>query len=51
MSTDAHQGKPLHNWGDDKKAGDVEEDGRMNVWRIAAPRGQETALREFELSM
>jgi hypothetical protein len=33
----AYKGKPLYNWKDDKKAGDVDGDGRNNVWRIAVP--------------
>ena len=33
----AYKGKPLYFWKDDKKAGDVEGDGRNNVWHIAAP--------------
>jgi predicted lipoprotein with Yx(FWY)xxD motif len=33
----AYKGKPLYNWKDDKKAGDVDGDGRNNVWHIAAP--------------
>jgi predicted lipoprotein with Yx(FWY)xxD motif len=33
----AYKGKPLYNWKDDKKAGDVDGDGRNNVWHIALP--------------
>jgi predicted lipoprotein with Yx(FWY)xxD motif len=33
----AYKGKPLYNWKDDKKAGDVDGDGRNNVWHIAVP--------------
>lgn len=33
----AYKGKPLYNWKDDKKAGDVDGDGRNNVWHVAAP--------------
>ena len=33
----AYKGKPLYTWHDDKKAGDVDGDGRNNVWHIAAP--------------
>ena len=33
----AYKGKPLYNWKDDKKPGDVDGDGRNNVWHIAAP--------------
>jgi predicted lipoprotein with Yx(FWY)xxD motif len=33
----AYKGKPLYNWKDDKKPGDVDGDGRNNVWHVAAP--------------
>jgi predicted lipoprotein with Yx(FWY)xxD motif len=33
----AYKSKPLYNWKDDKKPGDVDGDGRNNVWHIAAP--------------
>ena len=33
----AYKNKPLYNWKDDKKAGDVDGDGRNNVWHIALP--------------
>jgi predicted lipoprotein with Yx(FWY)xxD motif len=33
----AYKGKPLYRWMDDKKPGDVDGDGRFNVWHIAAP--------------
>jgi predicted lipoprotein with Yx(FWY)xxD motif len=33
----AYKGKPLYNWKDDKKTGDVDGDGRNNVWHIAVP--------------
>jgi predicted lipoprotein with Yx(FWY)xxD motif len=33
----AYKGKPLYNSKDDKKAGDVDGDGRNNVWHIAVP--------------
>jgi predicted lipoprotein with Yx(FWY)xxD motif len=33
----AYKGKPLYTWHDDKKPGDVEGDGRANVWHIAVP--------------
>jgi predicted lipoprotein with Yx(FWY)xxD motif len=34
----AYKGKPLYFWKDDKKAGDVDGDGRGNgIWHIAAP--------------
>ena len=33
----AYKGKPLYTWHDDKKPGDVDGDGRNNVWHIAAP--------------
>jgi predicted lipoprotein with Yx(FWY)xxD motif len=33
----AYKGKPLYRWMDDKKPGDVDGDGRNNVWHIAVP--------------
>lgn len=33
----AYKGKPLYRWMDDKKPGDVDGDGRFNVWHIAVP--------------
>lgn len=33
----AYKSKPLYRWMDDKKPGDVDGDGRNNVWHIAAP--------------
>jgi predicted lipoprotein with Yx(FWY)xxD motif len=33
----AYKGKPLYTWMDDQKPGDVDGDGRNNVWHIAAP--------------
>ncbi len=33
----AYKGKPLYRWMDDKKPGDVDGDGRFNVWHVAAP--------------
>jgi predicted lipoprotein with Yx(FWY)xxD motif len=33
----AYKGKPLYTWMDDHKPGDVDGDGRNNVWHIAAP--------------
>jgi predicted lipoprotein with Yx(FWY)xxD motif len=33
----AYKGKPLYRWMDDKKPGDVDGDGRNNVWHVAAP--------------
>jgi predicted lipoprotein with Yx(FWY)xxD motif len=33
----AYKGKPLYKWMDDHKPGDVDGDGRNNVWHIAAP--------------
>lgn len=32
-----YKGKPLYRWMDDKKPGDVDGDGRFNVWHVAAP--------------
>jgi len=31
------EGKPLYKWMDDRKPGDVDGDGRNNVWHVAAP--------------
>ena len=33
----AYKGKPLYKWMDDQKPGDVDGDGRNNVWHLAAP--------------
>ena len=33
----AYKGKPLYTWMDDKRPGDVDGDGRNNVWHVAAP--------------
>lgn len=33
----AYKKKPLYKWMDDQKPGDVDGDGRNNVWHIAAP--------------
>jgi predicted lipoprotein with Yx(FWY)xxD motif len=33
----AYKGKPLYKWMDDHKPGDVDGDGRNNVWHVAAP--------------
>jgi len=33
----AYKGKPLYKWMDDDKPGDVDGDGRNNVWHIATP--------------
>lgn len=33
----AYKGKPLYKWMDDRKPGDVDGDGRYNVWHVAAP--------------
>lgn len=33
----AYKGKPLYRWMDDKKPGDVDGDGRNNVWHVATP--------------
>jgi predicted lipoprotein with Yx(FWY)xxD motif len=34
----AYKGRPLYNWKDDKKAGDITGDGRLNgAWHIAQP--------------
>jgi len=33
----AYKGKPLYKWMDDHKPGDVDGDGRNNVWHLAAP--------------
>ena len=33
----AYKGKPLYRWMDDQKPGDVDGDGRNNVWHVAAP--------------
>lgn len=33
----AYKGKPLYRWMEDKKPGDVDGDGRFNVWHVAAP--------------
>jgi len=32
-----YKGKPLYTWMDDQKPGDIDGDGRNNVWHIAAP--------------
>jgi predicted lipoprotein with Yx(FWY)xxD motif len=33
----AYKGKPLYTWMDDKKPGEIDGDGRNNVWHVAAP--------------
>ena len=33
----AYKDKPLYTWMDDQKPGDIDGDGRNNVWHIAAP--------------
>jgi predicted lipoprotein with Yx(FWY)xxD motif len=33
----AYKGKPLYRWMDDKQPGDVDGDGRNNVWHVAVP--------------
>jgi predicted lipoprotein with Yx(FWY)xxD motif len=33
----AYKGKPLYKWMDDHKPGDVDGDGRNNVWHVASP--------------
>jgi predicted lipoprotein with Yx(FWY)xxD motif len=33
----AYKGKPLYTWMDDHRPGDVDGDGRNNVWHIASP--------------
>jgi predicted lipoprotein with Yx(FWY)xxD motif len=33
----AYKGKPLYKWTDDHKPGDVDGDGRNNVWHVASP--------------
>jgi predicted lipoprotein with Yx(FWY)xxD motif len=33
----AYKGKPLYKWMSDKRPGDVDGDGRNNVWHIAVP--------------
>jgi predicted lipoprotein with Yx(FWY)xxD motif len=33
----AYKGKPLYKWMDDQKPGDIDGDGRNNVWHIATP--------------
>jgi predicted lipoprotein with Yx(FWY)xxD motif len=33
----AYKGKPLYKWMDDQKPGDVDGDGRNNVWHVATP--------------
>ncbi len=33
----AYKGKPLYRWMDDQKPGDIDGDGRNNVWHVAAP--------------
>jgi predicted lipoprotein with Yx(FWY)xxD motif len=33
----AYKGKPLYKWMDDHKPGDVDGDGRNNVWHIVSP--------------
>jgi predicted lipoprotein with Yx(FWY)xxD motif len=33
----AYKGKPLYRWMDDKQPGDVDGDGRNNVWHVAEP--------------
>lgn len=33
----AYKGKPLYRWMDDKHPGDVDGDGRNNVWHVAVP--------------
>jgi predicted lipoprotein with Yx(FWY)xxD motif len=33
----AYKGKPLYRWMGDQRPGDVDGDGRFNVWHIAVP--------------
>ncbi len=33
----AYKGKPLYTWMDDKRPGDIDGDGRNNVWHVAVP--------------
>jgi predicted lipoprotein with Yx(FWY)xxD motif len=33
----AYKGKPLYRWMGDKQPGDIDGDGRFNVWHIAVP--------------
>jgi predicted lipoprotein with Yx(FWY)xxD motif len=33
----AYKGKPLYRWMNDKQPGDIDGDGRFNVWHIAVP--------------
>jgi predicted lipoprotein with Yx(FWY)xxD motif len=33
----AYKGKPLYRWMNDKRPGDIDGDGRFNVWHIAVP--------------
>jgi predicted lipoprotein with Yx(FWY)xxD motif len=33
----AYKGKPLYTWMDDKQPGDIDGDGRNNVWHVAVP--------------
>ena len=33
----AYKGKPLYKWMDDHKPGEVDGDGRNNVWHVASP--------------
>jgi predicted lipoprotein with Yx(FWY)xxD motif len=33
----AYKGKPLYTWMDDRRLGDIDGDGRNNVWHVATP--------------
>lgn len=33
----AYKGKPLYRWMNDRQPGDIDGDGRFNVWHIAVP--------------
>jgi predicted lipoprotein with Yx(FWY)xxD motif len=33
----AYKGKPLYRWMNDKRPGDIDGDGRFNVWHTAVP--------------
>jgi predicted lipoprotein with Yx(FWY)xxD motif len=33
----AYKGKPLYTWMDDEQPGDIDGDGRNNVWHVAVP--------------
>jgi predicted lipoprotein with Yx(FWY)xxD motif len=33
----AYKGKPLYRWMNDQRPGDIDGDGRFNVWHIAVP--------------